>query len=634
MRKKFFYFMLLVVIPSTYAQNEYATSNIDPGLLQNADAVIRNLHQKTIIEDLDRVVTYTTRVITVLNEQGENYLNAYEYYSEGDEIKDQEALILDSAGDEIIKIKQKDFNDVSAYGSSTLFSDSRVRFLDYTARSYPYTVKYTSRFESENSVFLNGFYPIEGYGISTEKAVFELVNPNNYPIRHKEINFDGYGISNDNNEGIYTYSVNDIPARILEPLSPSFDKTVPQVLFSLDVFELESIKGKSGDWKRFGKWMYDHLVADHDQLPPKTVARIDSLTRNANTLEDKARIIYQYVQDNTRYISVQYGIGGWEPENASVVDKLGYGDCKALTNYTKALLKSQGIESYYTVVYSGSKRDISPDFAIMQGDHVILNVPREDSEDIWLECTNQNIPFDYLGDFTDDRYVLKISSEGGEIVKTKKYTAEENLQQINCTLQLNDTGGFEASFLRVSEGIPYGDKYHLTNKQTKELKEYYRDSWSGIQNLRFDSIEFDNNRELIRFSEKLKFRGEHLATTAGERLLIPLNFIQQQSLHISSSEERKMPLEVSRGKTYKDLFVFMLPEDYEIEAVPKSDSITSDFGKFSIDIKVNKDTNAIEVERLLIVEEGKWERDRFQEFQLFLGMVSRLNNLKAVIVKS
>ncbi|MDR5589520.1 DUF3857 domain-containing protein [Christiangramia sp. SM2212] len=635
MRKKILYFLLLATFPSAYAQQEYATSHIAPELLQNADAVIRSIHQKTVIEDLNKVVTYTTRVITIFNEQGENFIDAYEYYSDGDKVEDQEALILDSAGNEIKKIKQKDFNDVSAYGSSTLFSDSRVSFLDYTARRYPYTVVYTSEFERENSVFLDSWHPVEGYDISIEKAVFELENPQNFPIRHKELNLKGYDISRSNSNGNFNYSVKNIPARRSEPLSPDLNNTIPKVLFSLDVFELEGVRGKTVDWKQFGKWMHDNLVQGHDELPASTVTEITSLTKDAETLEEKARIIYQYVQDKTRYISVQYGIGGWKPENATSVDQLGYGDCKALTNYTKALLKTQGIDSFYTVIYGGAKRNISPDFALMQGNHVILNIPRKDSTDIWLECTSQKAPFNYLGDFTDDRYALRVSNDGGEIIKTKKYDAEENLQQIECLLQLNENGGFHAEFTRASFGVPYGDKYYLADKDEDELKEHYRNSWARFQNLKFGNIELENDRNNIKFQEKLKFSGDRLATNAGNRLLIPLNFIQQQSLNIRATSERTMPLHVSRGKTYKDHFIFQLPEGFEIEALPESQNIASDFGEFSIKITALEDENsAIEIERLLVIKEGEWPKDRFDEFQLFLGMVSRLNNLKAVIVNN
>ena len=78
---------------------------------------------------------------------------------------------------------------------------------------------------------------------------------------------------------------------------------------------------------------------------------------------------------------------------ASDVDKLGYGDCKALTNYTKTLLDAVDVESYYTVVYGGKRiRNIDKEFSATEGNHVILCLPNEEDY-IWLECTSQKTPF-------------------------------------------------------------------------------------------------------------------------------------------------------------------------------------------------------------------------------------------------
>jgi hypothetical protein len=65
-----------------------------------------------------------------------------------------------------------------------------------------------------------------------------------------------------------------------------------------------------------------------------------------------------------------------EADGCSDVDRLGYGDCKGLTNYTKALLEAVDVPSYNTILYGDSyKKDIESDFVSMQGNHMILAIP-------------------------------------------------------------------------------------------------------------------------------------------------------------------------------------------------------------------------------------------------------------------
>jgi hypothetical protein len=47
---------------------------------------------------------------------------------------------------------------------------------------------------------------------------------------------------------------------------------------------------------------------------------------------------------------------------AKDVDKLGYGDCKVLMNYTRVLLKSICIDAYYTIYGDQSIRNIDQKF--------------------------------------------------------------------------------------------------------------------------------------------------------------------------------------------------------------------------------------------------------------------------------
>ncbi|MDT0689110.1 DUF3857 domain-containing protein [Salegentibacter sp. F188] len=628
----------LLIFGGLYCLNlqcqDYPVSHIDISLLNNANAVIRNYDEKIVVEDLDKVVTKIDKVITILNQKGDRFLGAYEVYDASEKIKHQQAIVYDRNGKQIKKIRGRDFMDESNFPSFVLFADNRVSYLNYTPRSYPYTIHYTSEVESKNSIFIPEWRPVPGYNISVENSSFQILNHTRSSLRFSEKNMEDLQVEKDSDSLSLHYKIQDIQAMEYEVLSPYFHQNAPRLVVALKGFHLEGINGSAGNWEEFGKWQYENLVKGHDDLPQETINKITLLTKDAKSLEEKARIIYEYVQNSTRYVAIALGIGGWEPAYAGEVDKLGYGDCKGLTNYTMALLKSQDIEAYYTIVHSGEKLDIDPDFTKIQGNHVILNIPREEKEDIWLECTNQFFPFDYLGDFTDDRFVLRLTPEGGEIIKTREYSAEDNLEEIHCTVELQSEGGFLANFERSSTGIPYGDIYPLERQQEKDQKEYYRSEWAHIQNISFDSISFSNNKEAIRFTEKLKFRGDRFAIKAGNRFLLPLNFVKNERIKLREIENRKYPVRISRGKTYADTFRYKIPAEYEVEALPEGSAITSEFGNSKIEIKMEEGEDGVMlvVKKFLQINKGEWSSEKYEDFREFIGAVEEMNNLKAVIV--
>ena len=74
------------------------------------------------------------------------------------------------------------------------------------------------------------------------------------------------------------------------------------------------------NWLEFGKWYYDTLIKDGLELPESTKQKMIELTSVTQDSVEKARIVYSYVQEKVRYISVQVGIGGFKPMLANEVD--------------------------------------------------------------------------------------------------------------------------------------------------------------------------------------------------------------------------------------------------------------------------------------------------------------------------
>jgi len=624
--------ILFVNSPYIFCQeNSLSIANIPSELLKNSNSVVRNESILIEIDDVDKMTIQTTRIVTVLNNLGENQVSSLEFYDNNLKIKKQSAIVYNALGKEIKKYKQRDFKDVSAVSSNDLFTDNRVSYLDYTAIDYPYTISYSSEVVSNNTIFIQPWSPIDRTAQSIQETSYKILNSKSIPLRIKESNLDS-SIVNSGNQFNINYSGSNIIALKHEYLSPRIWDYTPKVKVALQNFALAGVRGSANNWQELGKWQYDHLLTNKNELSPKTIEEVTNLIKDVEGTEEKARLIYEYMQSKTRYISIQLGIGGWMPMNAMEVDNLGYGDCKALTNYTYSLLESQGIKSYYTVVYAGEdKRNLDSDFASMQGNHVILTIPQE-KDNIYLECTSQTTAFNYLGDFTDNRDVLLIKPSGGEIIKTKKYDFEENLQENSIELFIDANGKFKGYFTRISKGIQYGNTYGLEREAFKSQKIFYRKHLGYLKNLEIDSLTFLNNKKLKTFQEKMSVSGSNFGSVAGNRLLIPLNIISVETEETPRYLERNQPLEILRGKTIINKTVLNIPKGYLVESIPETVEIQNKFGSFKM-------VTMVENEKILMIQtyilkDGLWEKEAYKDFRKFMIQVKSYSNQKAVIISN
>ena len=628
-------FFLSLVLPCVLiAQQEGLTCNsIDPTLLENADAVVRLDQTEITVERQDYMQIESKRVVTVLNKDGERFVHAYVGYDKNDKVLDLEARVYDKLGKEIKKFKEKDFVDQSAVSGGTLYSDSRMKFLRYTPTAYPYTVVFEKKTGTINTAFLPNWYFLDGYNVSVEKSHYKLNVLPSIAVRHKTYHFEKFGVRSDSGPVTYEFSAGPLTALKRETLSPPFSEIAPLVKLALERFHIEGIDGEAKDWNGFGIWMYERLLRDQANLDESTVAKIRQLVNGAMTNEEKVRTIYEYVQNNTRYISVQLGIGGWMPIAADEVDRVKYGDCKGLTNYTKALLDAVGIPSYYTVVHAGRQaKDIDPSFPAMQGNHVILNVPLGERE-IWLECTSQRDPVDFHGTFTDNRKVLRVTPEGGEIVSTKTYTAEDSALKTIAQCNLGADGSIKASVELESTGIQYANRDDLPMKKKDELETYYKEYWSDINDLSIDNITLDNDKNQIVFTEKVVVNASNYASVVNNELLFAPNMFNKNRYVPKRHRHREQDMVIARGYHDIDEFIIQLPEGYSISSMLQDLEIKNDFGMYLRKIEL-LDPNRIKYSRELIIRAGRYDKADYESYRNFKKKVARSDNSRIVLTKT
>ncbi len=633
--KKIFLFINLSIFSFLVNANDgdFAVSKIDPALLKNAHAVVRVDEMKFEIKSLTHTNTTNHYAITILNEKGERWADFYEYYNKYREINSIEGILYDAEGKELKKIKKKDTKDESGVDGGTLMDDSRFKAHNFYYKVFPYTIEYTIETTNKNTFSFPSWTAQGGGSISVEQSSMTVIFPTDYEIRYKAFNYDNKPIEkNDNNKKSLTWSAKNLQAIIREPFAPMLHEIIPMVIFGPTDFQMDDYKGNMSTWKDFGKFIYD-LKKGRDQLPENIKQTVHTIADKITDPKEKISSLYKFMQDNTRYISIQLGIGGWQPFPASDVATKRYGDCKALTNYMYSILQEVGINSYYTLVRAGKyDKYITTDFPSQQFNHVILCTPLQ-QDTVWLECTNQTLQAGYLSDFTCDRPALLIDETGGKLIHTPIYRMNDNLQVRNIVGKIDDKGNLQINTKAVYHGLQQDDYHDLIKGLSKEkLKDVLNELLSLSM---YDIVDFDYkelNTRIPSIQENLNITASGYATVTGKRMFIQPNIMTKTNRKLSIDSTRKYHVVLDNEYIDIDSVELEIPIGYAVELLPSNINITSKFGKFTATTKV--ENNKLYYFRRVEQSSGKFSKDDFNELVKYFETIYKADRSKVVLVKN
>jgi len=567
----------------------------------------------------------------ILNKDGLDELDISIIYDKLSKINDVEFKIYNTKGELIKTYKRKDFSDASLADGFSILTDDRILYHNPTHFEFPVITKFDFETEQANTISIPPFAPIQSPDDRVVEAFYSLKYPAGLLIKKDEKKLQEYNVIATHNDNTLTYSVSNIVAPEYEDLNVHYENLLPVVRFSNSVFSLGNVKGKANDWNEFGVWYYENFLKGLDQLPQETISKMQNLTKDAKDDVAKAKIIFEYMQNNTRYISVQVGLGGWRPFAAKEVDKFGYGDCKALTNYTKSLLDCVGVKSYYTIIHASERiRDFNENVLSLQGNHVILTLPTPDGN-IFLECTSQKIPFGYLGSSTDNRKALAVKSDGAFIVSTHSNNEKDNQLNGRFLVNLSKPEKVKTNIVFENKGSFYNSTFRINTNDNKQVTKYIKNVFSSLKDLVIVDYKFEHDKEGYIFNENINIESAFIGAKMGNDFMISVNpFFSLTSLP-KKYDNRKTGFSITRGKSYNLSTEYILPIDLITSFVPQDKKIESKFGKHILSIQKTKDR--IIVNEHFTLKKSDYAKEDYESYEKFLRDVFQSTNSKIILTK-
>jgi len=628
MKKTSVYIILLFALTNLSAKElKYPVSEIPAILKENAHTVMRLYQQEVEIKSEKSAVVTVTEVRTILNKNGENDSYFRQVYTPMNKISNLKGKVYDELGKQIRNFGTDDVIDRSNISGYSMYEDNRIKIIDPKYATYPFTVEYSYQLDMKQTFELTS-WDHGSENTSYENSLFVVKVPTGYSFRYKEYNL-AHGVVKSNQDGkdIYTWSLNNLKARIDEPMSPITEPEYPLVELAPNKFEVGETKGSCESWKEIGIWA-STLIEGKDKLPEATVAKIKEITVSCKSDFEKVKKVYEYMQQKTRYVSIQIGIGGWQPFDATVVDKYSYGDCKALSNYTKALLTSIGIKSYYVLVNaSAGSHNIDASFPSNQFTHAMVCVPLE-KDTVWLECTSQRLPCGFNGDFTDDRDVLLVNGADSRLVHTRAYPAAENCINRHSSVTFTDEATGNAEVKTTYNGLCYHDILSINSADNADKKRIVTQRIE-LPSFTLDKFLYTENRsQNPSFDEKLNITvTNYIHKLVNDISLLPLNFMNKLTSIPEKVRNRKTELCIRRPYMENDTVVYQIPTGYKVTEVPEKSEITGKFGKYTASSTLQG--SSITYIRHFELFKGVYPAEAYSDFREFLEQVATYDDAVA-----
>lgn len=626
------YLILVLISFQTIAQN-FTAFTIPAELKEKAHAVVRNHETEFYLKDIGEAVMKVKGTITILDEKGNDHANLVIFYNKFTKVSDIEARIYDANGKQIKRLKRGDIESFSTSSGQNSIEDNYVKIASLAHTTYPYTVDYSYQYIDKNMMFYPTWQAIldNAEFTAVEKSSFRVSLPSDLALRYKEQNMPAKVVMTKADGRInYSWQVSDLKAIEKEPNSPHYAGIMPTVYTAPTGFKVDDYIGMVNSWNDIGQF-YGALNADRDKLPAELVTKIKDLVKNETDVTSKVKKVYEYLQANTRYVSIQLGIGGWQSMKAADVATKGYGDCKALTNFTKAMLKDLGIASYMALVRAGdNKAEIQADFPSFQFNHVILCVPVA-KDTLWLECTSQNNPFGYLGSFTGDRYVVLVTENGGKLIRTPTYKHSDNQLVRNATIDVKENGEATAAIKTEYTGLQHEIYAQVANSLSNDDQKkwlYKNLSLPSVEILNFSISE--KKEKLPVVEEKLNLHLRNIANKSGARLFITPNVLNQQRSLPMANANRKTELELEDSYLDIDNISFIIPKGYSAEYLPEPIKIETKFGKYTA--KVEMKDEVITYNRELSMYKGRHPAATYNEWVDFRKKIVKADKNQVVLV--
>ncbi len=572
------------------------------------------------------------QIFYIFNEKGKSY--GLLRIPESDYLKSKITYgrLCDADGKEVRKLKSSDIIETNLSPEGIFYHDFKQKLAEMSWSKYPYSVEYKYEISFLTLYFWPDWYP--QLKIPVLKANYTIILNQNVPFNYFPIGIDlTPTIKRQQNVETYAWTMENIEPLLEEDWMPPENRIQKAILFSPQRFEYGGYYGSFNSWQDFGLW-YHQLINDRFTITPEIKNTLQEYLKSTSDKKERLNILYQFLQNYTRYVAILLGIGNIQPHPASMVFHNRYGDCKDLSTLMIAMCREAGIEAYPVLIRTRDEGIIEEKFPNNFFNHFIV-LAIIDADSIWIESTADNIPMGELPPGIENCNALAITPAGGILVKTPASTSHHNVTCSKISGQLLHDGSY------LFEGsISYsGNDADIIRNKLIDQTAQERKEWLSFQllsryfpQIKLDSCKFDRlSQEVDKpFTCTFKAKCYQFGVNSGNRLFVnPAVFHREIPSDIPKETARKFPIHYHYPFTTIDTVFISLPSGYVVEGIPERQDLHTVFGRYLSSFSV--EDNKLCFVRMMRIDQQLIPAEQYDQYLSFIKSAVKSDQSKLVL---
>ncbi len=580
--------------------------------------------------------------ILYLTDKARAYGDQSIQYSKFSEIQDINAYAyLPKNGDpsKLKKVKVTDFKTEDVYDGSYFYHDNKQKSFKFPGSDPGTKINLSYREVIKNPRFLGSSFLVSY--LPTLNSEYSISYPSNVDVKFKLFNTEKIDVKHtkevNGNTTTLTWKVANQDAYESYPGAPNLRYYTPHIVAYIGEIRLkDNTVSVLPNLDGLYNWYYS-LIKDVNAEEDSTLKAItQDLVEDLPGKDEKARAIFNWVQDNIKYVAFEDGMGGFIPRPAASVCRKRYGDCKDMASIITDMMKYAGVEANITWVGSDElPYDYTEIATPVVDNHMIASYRNEKDEVVILDAVGSYTPYGYPTDFIQGKQALISKGEGKyEVYRIPVVDKEKNREVDFVSMRLEGeklvgTGKIEAAGYNKFNYV-----YKLANMSNDEDRRNYVESYleKGNNKFRVDESSFIglHNRDTT-LTINYKFNLEDYSKTVEEETYVNLNLdrdFKNSKLDIEDRNGIARKFNHKLDRRYR--VEFEIPKGSKVEYVPEDVEFKNDLFGFSI--KYEKSNDKIILNKSIYVDTILIEESQFEEWN---KMVKKLKKAykEVVIVK-